>query len=85
MKYSAAVAVAAILSALALSACDKPTVVTPAPPVAVPVPGPAGPAGPQGATGATGTGATGMTGAPGAKGETGDNIIIVDPNSVPKR
>jgi hypothetical protein len=76
MKYSAAVAVAAILSALALSACDKPTVVTPAPSVAVPVPGPAGPAGPQGATG---TGATGMPGAPGAKGETGDNIIVVDP------
>jgi hypothetical protein len=76
MKYSAAVAVAAILSAMALSACDKPTVVTPAPSVAVPVPGPAGPAGPQGATG---TGATGMPGAPGAKGETGDNIIVVDP------
>jgi hypothetical protein len=79
MKYSAAVAVAAILSALALSACDKPTVVTPAPSVAVPVPGPAGP------QGATGTGATGMTGATGAKGETGDNIIVVDPNSAPKR
>jgi hypothetical protein len=82
MKYSVIVAAAAVLSALALSACDKPTVVTPAPPVVVSVPGPAGPAGPQGATG---TGATGVTGATGAKGETGDNIIVVDPNSALKR
>ena len=82
MKYSAAVATLTVLSALALSACDKPAVVTPAPPVVVSVPGPAGPPGPQGATGA---GATGMTGATGAKGETGDNIIVVDPNSAPKR
>ena len=71
MKYSAAVAAITVLTALALSACDKPAVVTPAPPVIVSVPGPAGPPGPQGATG--------------TKGETGDNIIVVDPNSAPKR
>jgi len=80
MKYS--IMFSAVLMALALSACDKPTVVTPAAVVAVPVPGPAvpvpGPAGPTGATGSTGssgasgdTGATGSTGGTGATGSTG--------------
>jgi hypothetical protein len=85
MRYS--IAVAAAVSALALSACDRPTVVAPAAPptvVAVPVPGPAGPQGATGApaekgetgaTGATGsvgmTGSAGSTGAEGAQGEKG--------------
>lgn len=85
MRYP--IVVVAALSALALSACDRPTVVVPAAPapaVVVPVPGPAGPQGAPGApaekgdtgaTGATGstgvTGSTGMTGAEGAKGEKG--------------
>ena len=60
MKYS--MVVTATLLALALSACEKATVVTPAPVVTtVPVPGPTG------ATGATGpTGANGLVGAAGA-------------------
>ena len=72
--------------ALTLSACDRPTVVTPAAVVAVPVPGPAvpGPAGPTGATGSTGytgaTGSTGDTGATGERGKTGgDTVVIVPP------
>ena len=79
MRYL--VVVAAALSALALSACDRPTVVVPATsPAAVvaPVPGPAGPQGAPGApaekgdTGATGaTGSTGMTGATGSTGMMG--------------
>jgi hypothetical protein len=89
------IAFAAALSALALSACDRPTVVVPAAPpavVTVPVPGPAGPQGATGApaapaekgdTGATGaTGSTGMAGADGAKGEkgrTGGDTIVVVP------
>ena len=40
MKYS--ILFPALLAALALSACDRPTVVTPAPVVTVPVAGPAG-------------------------------------------
>ncbi|MHB8666474.1 MAG: collagen-like protein [Burkholderiales bacterium] len=74
MKYS--IVFSAVVMALALSACDKPTVVTPAAVVTVPVPGPAGPAGATGATGATGTagdtGATGSTGYTGATGSPGD-------------
>ena len=71
------IAVAAVLSALVLSACEQKQATTPQapPPVIVTVPGPAGP---QGAPGATGlpaekgeTGATGMTGAEGAKGDRG--------------
>ena len=67
----------ALLAALSLAACDKPTVVnTPATPVAVP-----GPAGPQGATGNPGN--KGATGNPGSKGETGKsgdgNTVIVTP------
>jgi hypothetical protein len=79
MRYS--IAVVAVLSAFALSACEKPAVVVPAAPptvVTVPVPGPAGPQGATGApaekgdTGATGaTGSTGSTGSTGATGSTG--------------
>ena len=48
MKYL--IVVSAVLAAMALSACDKPTVVVPPPAViTVPVPGPAGPAGATGA------------------------------------
>jgi len=69
---------AAVLMALALIACERTTVSTPAV-IAVPVPGPTvsvpGPAGPTGATGAQGstgsTGATGYTGDTGATGSTG--------------
>jgi len=62
----------ALITALTLVACDRPTVVTvPTTPVAVP--GPAGPSGATGATGATGDqGATGKTG-------SGSAIIIVPP------
>jgi hypothetical protein len=78
------IAVAAVLSALVLSACEQKQAAAP-PPVVVTVPGPAGP---QGATGATGlpaekgeTGATGMTGADGVKGDRGnrggDTIVVV--------
>jgi len=78
--------ISALFGALALAACDKPTVVNVPVPVAVP-----GPAGPQGATGSTGntgnTGATGSTGAmgndgsQGATGKTGSGttLIIVPP------
>lgn len=73
MKYS--IVFSAVVMALALSACDKPTVVTPAAVVTVPVPGPAGPTGATGATGSAGdtgaTGSTGYTGATGATGSTG--------------
>jgi hypothetical protein len=74
MKYS--IVFAAAVAALTLSACDRPTVVTPAAVITVPVPGPAGPAGATGSTGSTGatgyTGATGSTGSTGAMGSTGD-------------
>jgi len=73
MKYS--IMFSAVLMALALSACDRPTVVTPATVVNVPVPGPAGPTGASGTTGTAGstgdTGATGYTGATGSTGDTG--------------
>jgi hypothetical protein len=87
MKYS--ILFSALLAALALSACDRPTVVT-TPPAVVTVPGPAGPAGATGATGATGaqaekgatgatgdTGATGNTGATGEPGKGGSTVVIV--------
>jgi hypothetical protein len=64
--------IAALLSALTLVACEKPTVVNvPATPVAVP-----GPAGPQGETGSPGT-----AGSAGATGKTGDSttLIVVPP------
>jgi hypothetical protein len=82
MRYS--ILFAALMAVLGLSACEKATVVTPAPaPVVVPVPGPAGP---QGATGATGeqaqkgdTGATGKTGDTGTTGNTGAEGVKGDP------
>lgn len=89
MKYSIVFSV--ILAALAVGACEKPTVVPPV--VTVPVPGPAGPPGPTGAAGPPGTpgapgptgetGATGQTGSTGATGEPGktggDTVIVVPP------
>ncbi|AKU12158.1 Merozoite surface protein 1 (MSP1) C-terminus [Azoarcus sp. CIB] len=71
MKY--AIIFSAVVMGLALSACEKSTVVTPAPaPAPAPVPGPAGPAGAPGATGMTGQmGATGSTGSTGDTGSTG--------------
>lgn len=73
MKYS--IIFSAALMTLALSACDRSPVVTPATVITVPVPGPAGPTGASGETGATGvtgdTGATGYTGATGSTGDTG--------------
>ena len=79
MRYSIVVA-AAVLSALALSACDRQPAVVPSPPVVVTVPGPAGPQGAAGAPAEKGaTGATGMTGAQGAKGDQGDGTIVVVP------
>lgn len=94
MKYS--IVFSAVVTALALSACDWPRTATPAV-VVVPgpaVPGPAGATGATGSTGATGytgetgaqgsTGATGSTGYTGATGETGktggDTVIIVPPS-----
>lgn len=69
MKYS--ILITAVVSALVLSACDRPTtVVTPPAVVNVPVPGPAGATGATGSTGSTG--ATGYTGSTGATGSTGD-------------
>ena len=80
MKYS--IMFSAVALALSLSACERPTVVTPAPvvnvpapapvPVPVPVPGPPGPAGAPGAPGAPGT-----AGTPGAP--AGDTVIVVPP------
>lgn len=65
------VLVSTLLAVLGLTACDRPTVIMPTTPVAVP-----GPAGPQGATGGQGaggnTGSTGNTGATGATGSQGD-------------
>ena len=99
MRY--ALAAFAVLSALGLSACERPTVVVPAAPTAVvnvPVPGPAGPAGATGApaekgdtgaTGATGaTGSTGTTGSEGAKGEPGKtntDTVVIVPAPAPSR
>lgn len=61
-----------VLAVLGLTACDRPTVIVPAVPVAVP-----GPAGPQGATGSQGvggnTGNTGNTGATGVQGSQGND------------
>lgn len=77
---------AAILSSLALSACDRQPAVSPPPPVIVTVPGPQGPAGPQGATGAPAEkGATGATGSEGAKGEQGGDTIVVVPAPAPQQ
>jgi Collagen triple helix repeat (20 copies) len=78
----------ALLAALSLAACDKPTVVNLPAPVTV-----AGPAGPTGATGSQGNqgndgskgatgnqGATGMQGNdgnPGATGKPGDGTTVI--------
>ena len=91
MRYSIIV-VAAALSALALSACDKPTtVVAPATPPAA-VPGPAGPQGTQGTQGEQGTqgapaekGATGEQGEQGKQGKTGGDTIVVVPAPAPQQ
>jgi hypothetical protein len=80
----------AVLSTLALAACDREPVVVNTPPATVAVPGPAGPAGETGATGAQGstgnTGNAGDTGSAGAQGEAGekgrtggDTSVIVVP------
>ena len=77
MKSSLLLAAVSVITAVGLSACDKPTtVVIPPTPVAVP-----GPAGPQGATGTQGdTGTQGATGSQGDTGKTGgDTIVIVPP------
>ena len=86
--------VSAMLVVLGLTACDRPTVIMPTTPVAVP-----GPAGPQGATGSQGaegnkgntgnTGATGNQGNDGTKGDTGKTgagggtAVIVVPAEAP--
>ena len=61
----------ALLAAVGLAACDRPTVIN-NPPMPVAVPGPAGATGATGATGNTGnTGSTGSSGSMGATGDTG--------------
>ena len=69
MKHSILAAV--MLSALALTACDRPTVVT-AVPAVVPVPGPAGP-----------TGATGAQGDTGKSGQGTTVVVVTPPASAP--
>ena len=65
--------ISALLAALSLTACEKPTVVnvpatsTTAVPVPVPVPGPAGP--------------QGATGEPGKPGSSTSTVIVVDPSA----
>ena len=96
MKYS--ILIPALLTAMALSACDRPAVVTPATVVNVPSPGLAGPAGVPGTPGLTGakgesgltgsigaTGATGNTGETGERGKTGDATVVIVPASPPAR
>jgi Collagen triple helix repeat (20 copies) len=93
-KMSKYLLAATVLSVLGLTACDRPTVIMPSTPVAVP-----GPAGPQGATGSQGaegnkgntgnTGAMGNQGNDGNKGDTGKTgagggtAIIVVPTETP--
>lgn len=76
MKYS--IAFSALAACLALSACDRPTVINTPPPstVAVPVPTP-GPPGPPGSAG--------QSGAPGAPGQPGGGttVIVTPPASAP--
>ena len=91
MKYP--VILSAVLVAIALSACERPTAV-----VTVPVPGPAGATGATGSTGSTGstgatgstgsmgaTGSTGDTGATGDRGKTGGDTVIIVPPASPSR
>jgi hypothetical protein len=86
--------VSTMLAMLGLTACDRPTVIMPTTPVAVPGPaGPAGATGSQGAEGSKGntgnTGATGNQGNDGTKGDTGKTgagggtAIIVVPAETP--
>ena len=77
---------AALISALALTACEEKTNV-----VNVPVPGPAGATGKTGSDGAQGNqgnqGETGAQGAEGTKGKTGaagDTTVIVTPPATSK-
>lgn len=98
--YPAVVTSLAIgIAALALTGCDRPTVVTT--PAVVTVPGPTGPAGPSGSSGSTGmtgstgstgsTGATGMagstgsTGADGKTGATGGDTVVIMPSPAASR
>jgi len=74
------VVAAAVVSALALSACEKQPVATPAPPIVITVPGPAGPQGPAGAPAEKGA-----TGEQGAKGEQGEGAIVVVPAPATQR
>ena len=84
MRYL--IVVAAVLSAMALSACERTPAAAPLPPVVVTVPGPAGPQGAPGTPAEKGaTGATGTTGAEGAKGEPGGGTIVVVPEPAPQR
>ena len=90
MKH--AILIPALLVAMGLAACDRPTVVN----VPSTVPGPAGATGATGNTGATGstgstgstgytgnTGDTGATGATGKTGKTGDGttVVVVTPGA----
>lgn len=82
MKHSIPLLAAALLTTVALAACDRPSTVVVPPVVTVPVPGPAGPAGEAGAQGSQGaTGMQGNTGTPGATGTPGDGttVIVVPP------
>lgn len=74
MKH--AILFASLITALGLSACDRPTVVTvPGPTVTVP-----GPAGPQGESGEQGAqGSTGYTGEQGEPGEGGTDTVVIVP------
>ena len=85
-SYEVYDSVSAVLMALALSACDRPTVVTPPAVVTVPVPGSAGPTGATGSTGSIGsTGSTGDTGATGSTGNTGATGSTGDPGAQGQR
>lgn len=80
MKYS--ILLSSLLAALAITACDKPTVVN-TPPTTIVVPGPAGPAGDAGVKGNTGNqgdqGVQGNEGDKGATGSDGATVVVVPP------
>lgn len=68
---------AALVAAVGLAACEKPTVVN-VPPTPVAVPGPAGPSGTPGTPGTPGV--------PGETGRPGDSpVIVIQPASVPSK
>lgn len=71
MKLTTTWLAAALITALSLSACDRPVVVA-TPPTVVGVPGPAGPAGERGSTGN-----------PGEPGKASTTVIVVPPASSP--